>query len=255
MLRALLEAGRAQARNAHASKTPEAAGERGPVEPIPESRDLRAFSDQGYGLYAASTNGTGAYCRSFGSGDGLSALSELGTGVTAMSLGSGDALYAHSAVGNGIHAVSGAALGNGQAPRPAAVFAEGGEGDGVYAAGTSGNGLVASSVSGCAVDGSSVEGIGVRARAEHASGIALAIEGRIRLRGCAVGEVCLPAGERTLTVPTEAAGPDSLILLVPLDDPGDAQRIWIAARRAAQFVIEASAPARSAIRLQYLVIN
>ncbi len=225
------------------------------VVPAKDGSDLRAFSVEGYGLYAASVQGTGAYCRSFGEGDGLSALSERGAGVTAMSLGPANGVYAQSALGTGLHAVGGAALGNGQAPRPAAVFAEGGDGDGVYATSTSGDSLVARSASGCAVDGCSTRGIGVRARATGPTGIALDVEGRIRLHGCAIGEVCLPKGERMLTVSAAAAGADSLILLVLLDDPGDAQRIWIAARSAAQFVIGASAPARSAIRLQYLVIN
>ena len=72
--------------------------------------DLRASSTQGYALYAASTQGTGAYCRSFGEADGLSALSERGVGVTAMSLGEANGVYAQSALGNGIHAVGGGAL-------------------------------------------------------------------------------------------------------------------------------------------------
>ena len=254
-LRGLLESGSGRIPDNRTLTAPSTTGEGMLARPAQEIRDLRAFSDEGYGLYAASTHGSGAYCRSFGEGDGLSALSEHGAGVTAMSLGPGDGLYAQSAGGNGIHAVGGAALGNGEAPRPAALFAEGGEGDGVYATGTSGNGLVARSLGGCAVDGCSAAGTGVRARTEDPGGIALAIEGRIRLHGCAVGEVCLPAGERALTVPAAAAGAESLILLVLLDDPGDAMRIWIAARRAAQFVIGASAPARSAIRLQYLIIN
>ena len=254
-LRGLLESGSGHMQGSHTLTVPGTTGEGILAEPAQEIRDLRAFSDEGYGLYAASTHGSGAYCRSFGEGDGLSALSEHGTGVTAMSLGRGEGLYAQSALGNGIHAVGGAALGNGEAPRPAALFAEGGEGDGAYVTGTSGNGLVARSLGGCAVDGCSVAGTGVRASAEDPGGVALAIEGRIRLHGCAVGEVCLPAGERTLTVPAVAVSAERLILLVLLDDPGDAMRIWIAARRTAQFVIGASAPARSAIRLQYLIIN
>ena len=226
--------------------------------PMPASKpdgDLRASSTQGYALYAASTQGTGAYCRSFGEGDGLSALSERGGGVTAMSLGGANGVYAQSALGNGIHAVGGAALGNGHAPRPAGVFAEGGAGDGMHATSTSGNGLVAVSESGCAVDGFSAEGTGVRARTASPAGIALEIDGRIRLRGCAIGEVCLPEGEQTLTVLAAAAGPESLILLIPLDDPGEAVRIWVRARSAAKFVIGASDPPRSAITLQYVIIN
>jgi hypothetical protein len=254
-LREVLESGKAGTMGSSVPMASTGNGKRESVAPGEEHQDLRALSAEGYGLYAASTHGTGAYCRSFGAGDGLSALSERGAGVTAMSLGPGDGLYAHSALGNGIHAVGGAALGNGQAPRAAAVFAEGGEGDGVYATSTSGNGLVATSVSGCAVDGCSAAGTGVRARTEDPGGIALAIEGRIRLHGCAIGEVSLPAGERTLTVPAPAASPESLILLVLLDDPGDTLRIWIAARSAAQFVVGASAAAQSAIRLQYVIIN
>jgi hypothetical protein len=258
-LHGLLPAGMASTTDTSVPTAGIGSGERGSagpgVAPGEERRDLRSFSDEGYGLYAASTHGTGAYCRSFGEGDGLSALSERGAGVTAMSLGPGDGLYAHSALGNGIHAVGGAALGNGQAPRPAAVFGEGGEGDGLYVTSTSGNGLVARSASGCAVDGCSAAGTGVLARAVDPGGIALAIEGRIRLHGCAIGEVCLPASEQTLTVAAAAAGVDSLILLVLLDDPGAALPIWIAARHAAHFVIRASAPPRSPVRLQYLIIN
>ena len=258
-LRGLLLSGPGHTQGSGEQLQPTAMGERAIMAPVvlsgEDSNDLRALSTEGYGLYAASVQGTGAYCRSFGEGDGLSALSERGVGVTAMSLGGGDGLYAHSALGNGVRAVGGAALGNGQAPRPAAVFAEGGEGDGVYVTSTSGSGLVGRSVSGCAVDGCSATGTGVRARTENPSGIALAIEGRIRLHGCAIGEACLPAGERTLTVSAPAASPESLILLVLLDDPGDALRIWIAARSAAQFVVGASAAAQSAIRLQYVIIN
>jgi hypothetical protein len=216
---------------------------------------LRALSAHGYGLYAASDEGTGIYCRSFGDGDGLSALSESGTGVAAMSLGQADGIQATSARGNGVHAVGGAALGNGRSPRPAGVFAEGGTGIGLYATGTSGDGVTAASASGCAVNACSTEGTGIRARCESEAGLALEIEGRIRVRGCAVGEAVLGTCTRAVRVPAAAATAESLILLMPLGDPGDGVRIWVSERGEGTFTINASATLTISVTMQYLIVN
>ena len=134
------------------------------VEPLPDAAGLRAYSPEGYGLYAASGTGTGILCRSFGAGDGVLAYSEHGIGVDALSLGVADGVRAASARGNGLHAVGGAALGNDTCPNPAGVFAEGGSGSGLYAVATSGNAVVARSEEGLALDAASTGGTAVRAR-------------------------------------------------------------------------------------------
>lgn len=225
------------------------------AEPEGDNVDLRAFSTDGYGLYAASEHGTGIHCRSFGAGDGLSALSEHGIGIAAMSLGEADGMYAQSARGNGIHAVGGGALGNGHSPQPAGIFAEGGAGHAVHAEATTGNGVVATSASGCAVDARTAEGTGLRARSASVIGLAVEIEGRIRVRGCALGTACVPVGMNTVTVLSAAATAESLIVLVPLDDPRDVLPIWVSARDAGRFSISTGAAAPAAIRVQYLIIN
>jgi hypothetical protein len=160
-----------------------------------------------------------------------------------------------SARGNGIHAVGGAALGNGKSAHPAAVFAEGGAGYGLHATATEGLAVLASSGSGCAVDACSAEGVGMRARCESDAGLALAIEGRIQVRGCAVGVALLPACARTVTIAAAAATPESLILLMPLGDPGEGVRIWIDGRRAHAFTIAASAAPSADLRIPYLIVN
>lgn len=223
--------------------------------PAGGTSDLCTFSALGYGLYAASEQGTGIYCRSFGEGEGLSALSERGTGVAAMSLGQADGIYAQSARGNGVRAVGGGALGNGQSPRPAGIFAEGGTGYGIYATGTTGDAVAARSAGGCAIDACSAEGIGVRARCASDTGLALEIEGRIHVRGCAVGVTQVQKGAITLIVPAPAATTESLIVLVPLDDPGEAVRIWVSARGTGTFEISTSAPVHANVQIQYLIIN
>jgi hypothetical protein len=224
----------------------------GDAAPTQDPAGFRTFSAAGYGLYAASSTGTGALCRSFGAGGGVMAFSEQGTGVDALSLGAGDGVRAASARGNGLHAVGGAALGNEICPSPAGVFAEGGSGFGLYAVATSGDAVVARSEGGRAVDAHSVGGTAVRAQSE--TGVALEVDGCISVRGSAIGEITLAVGASKLTVQAPASG-HSMIVLTIMNDPGPGTRVWVSARRTGSFTISTSTPLLVPLHLQSLILN
>jgi hypothetical protein len=69
----------------------------------------------------------------------------------------------------------------------------------------------------------------------------------------ATGQVVLPRGARHLVVRDSAATATSLILLMPLSDPYGS--LWISARAAGRFTINASGPLPAAVTLQYAIVN
>ena len=57
----------------------------------------------------------------------------------------------------------------------------------------------------------------------------------------------------TLTVPNPAATPNSLIFLTPLGNPE--AFLWIAARKAGSFTIDASKALPAPVTIMFLIIN
>jgi len=170
-----------------------------------------------------------------GSGNGVVALTTNGTAVTAIEDGGG----------NGINAGSNGGV--------AVLATDNGGGVGVNATSGSGTGVNASSNSGIGVSGSSETGVGVQATATAAAGIALQVSGKVEVQGNSVGSVTMAAGTKTLKVKNAAATADSLIFLTPLEDPQ--AFLWIGARNAGSFTVDASKALPDKVTIVFLIIN
>ncbi len=187
---------------------------------------------------SSAISGTGTQGLAFGAGGvGVAGNSSGsgGAGVLGLASGGGDGVLGRSVntslPGNGVHAVA-----NGVTPTSGAfgaLFAEGGNSNGVYATSTS------------------TTNAAVTAR--NAAGPALRVDGTLQVVGRAIGQATLAAGATSLTVSTSAATANSTILLTPLGNPGG--WLWISARAAGSFTIQVSGRAPAAVPVQYLIIN
>ena len=63
----------------------------------------------------------------------------------------------------------------------------------------------------------------------------------------------MAAHTKTLTVSNPAATPNSLILLTPLDNPQEL--LWIGARSAESFTIDASNALPTNVTIMFLIVN
>ena len=122
----------------------------------------------------------------------------------------------------------------------------------------SGNGLAAAAtVNGVGVVAEG--GTGLLARTIAPNGLGLVVDGRIEVRGNAVGEAVLVAEARSVTVSNPAATPDSVIVLTPLANPGGP--LWISAQSAGSFTIERASSEEGrqgrlrATPVRYLIVN
>jgi hypothetical protein len=217
-----------------------------------------------------------------GPGPGVFATSDTGPGV-----------FAESRSGVGVHAVGGGAAASATGGLEAAILADGGPGIGVWATSTGtstesiagifscsggGAGVSATSISGPGVFAESQSGIGVHAVGGGATGVAtggleaaifaeggpgigvlasgavaLQVIGKIEIQGNSAGMVAMAAGATTMTVTNPAATANSLIVLTPLDNPQ--AFLWVAARNAGSFTIDASGALLTPVNIMFLIIN
>jgi len=77
--------------------------------------------------------------------------------------------------------------------------------------------------------------------------------GKVEVQGNSVGTVTMGKKATTLTVANPAATPNSLIFLMPLDNPQEF--LWIAARKAGSFTIDAGKALPSPVNIMFLIIN
>jgi len=194
-------------------------------------------------IFAQSGLGTTCILATSDNGVAVEATAQGSTAVSATS-NSGTALSAISDRGVGV-----IANGGGEAP---GVTATADSGTGVEARSNTGAGVTGESVTNTGVAGITGTGIGVSADGGSA-GVALRVIGKVQVQGNSVGSVTLAAGTKTLTVTNGAATADSLILLTPLDDPRAS--LWIGARSAGSFTIEASKALPAAVTIAFLIVN
>ena len=195
------------------------------------------------GIFDSNVSGTPAVSATGTSGaDGIDAGSDSGTGV-----------FSISQSGIGVHAVGGGASPTTTPPLPqAAIFAEGGPGTGVLATSQSGTGVQGQSNTSTGVSGITESGFGVTANG-GSGGVALQVIGKVEVQGNLVGLVTMAAGKKTLTVNNAAATANSLILLTPLNNPQ--AFLWIGARKAGSFTIDASKALPTNVTIMFLIIN
>jgi len=224
-----------------------------------------AISDSSFGALGFSVTSVGVVGASGGpAAEAIALRSALGEG----SIG----VFAQSQSGIGVHAVGGGATATAGGPLPvAAVFAEGGPGIGINATSDStaiiatsgsgigveascqnGPGIQGGSITSTGVSGTTESGIGVAANGGSA-GVALQVIGKVEVQGNSVGSITMAKNAKTLTVPNAAATANSLILLTPLDDPQ--AFLWIGARSAGSFTIEASEALPTKVNIAFLIIN
>ena len=77
--------------------------------------------------------------------------------------------------------------------------------------------------------------------------------GKLEVQGNSVGSVTMAAATKTVTVSNAAATANSLIFLTPLEDPK--AFLWIGARSAGSFTIDASTALPAAVTIGFLIIN
>ena len=142
----------------------------------------------------------------------------VGTCIAAVSQ-SGTGILGVSHSGIGVHAVGGGATSRPPPVTEAAIFAEGGPGIGVLASGA----------------------------------VALQVIGKVEIQGNSAGTVAMAAGATTMTVTNPAATANSLIFLTPLDNPQ--AFLWVAARNAGSFTIDASGALPTPVTIMFLIIN
>ena len=189
---------------------------------------INVTTDSGIAVIASSNTGAGiqvtaalaAVTADSSTGPGVQASSETGVGVRALSL-----------QGTGVHAIGGGTAPSVNLP-VAAVFAEGGPGIGVA--------------------GTTESGVGVTANGGSA-GVALQVIGKVQVQGNSVGSVTMAAGTKTLTVTNAAATAGSLICLTPLHNPQ--AFLWIGARSAGSFTIDASKALPTNVTIVFLIVN
>jgi hypothetical protein len=176
----------------------------------------------------------------------VSASGTSGAGGIVASSDTSTAIIAQGFQGVGVWAIGGGVnpTGGTLPVTAAAIFAECGPGPGVYAISDSGLGVYAQSTTGTAV--SAFAG---------AAGVALGVEGKIQINpeGHSVGSVTMEAGTKTLTVHNAAATANSLVLLTPYNDPQ--AFLWIGARNAQSFTIDASKALPTNVIIMFLIIN
>jgi hypothetical protein len=212
-----------------------------PPDQLPASA-VYADGGPGFGVYALNDSAASAILAQNNNGDGVDASSTNGTGV-----------YAQSSNLLGLHAVGGGATP--AVPPPitqAAIFAEGGPNVGVYATSQSSTGVQGQSDTSTGVSGITESGFGVTANG-GSGGVALQVIGKIEVQGNLVGSVTMAAGKKTLTVNNAAATANSLILLTPLNNPQ--AFLWIGARKAGSFTIDASKALPTNVTILFLIIN
>jgi hypothetical protein len=234
----------------------------------------------GPGLYATS-NGSSAAVNGAGTNGaaGVTGSSDSGIGVHAVGGGASPAtpppvtaaaILAEGGPGTGVFATAdtGAAV-NAICNTGIAVSASGIVG--VSANSTTGPGVSSTSISGVSVDASSERGVGVQGSSGTSAGVsgftetgigvkanggiggvALQVIGKVEVQGNSVGTVTMGT-TTTLTVPNPAATPNSLIFLTPLADPQ--AFLWIAARKAGSFTIDASKKLPAPVNIMFLIIN
>jgi hypothetical protein len=137
---------------------------------------------------------------------------------------------------------------------PSAILAEGGTAPGIIASSNTSTAISGSSTTGTGVYGesTSASGIGITAY-NNSEGVALQVIGKIEVQSNSVGSVTMAAGTKTLTVSNAAATANSLILLTPLNNP--LEFLWIGARYAGSFTIDAGKPLPFAVTIMFLIIN
>lgn len=218
-----------------------------------------AQSDTATAVFAQ--GGTGIFTPHPAPGIGVHAV---GGGTSATAVVSQAAVFAEG--GNGIGVI--ATTGNGTAvsansQQGTAVLAGSNEGTAVLATSNKGTAVLAESnnavavsasdgAGGTGVFGGSQSGIGVIA-SSGSEGVALRVIGKVEVQGSSVGSVTMLKGTSTLTVDNVAATANSLILLTPLADPQ--AFLWISARNAGSFTINASRKMLGGLPITYLIIN
>lgn len=240
-------------------------------------------SNDGETAAVTATGSNGSTGVAVGTDSGLGVFADSSTGVGVFATSSANiGVFASSLSSIAVHAVGGGAVGAAAFPvAQAAVLAEGGPGVGIYAtsntvaiSGTStgespfgvdpghigvqgtcsdGTGVLGVSSTGIGVAAQTDSGIGVSATATTAEGVALQVAGRVQIQGNSVGTTTLAHGTKTVTVSNPAATADSLIFLTPLEDPQGF--LWIGARSAGSFTIDASKAPSADVTIGFLIIN
>lgn len=216
----------------------------------PIGAGVHGESQSGVGVEAISQSGV-AVSASSTSGPGVEAISGSGPAVFAVS-DSNSGVYAQSNSGIGVHAVGGGASPTTPPIPQLAIFAEGGPSTGVLATSQSGTGVQGQSDTSTGVSGITESGFGVTANG-GSGGVALQVIGKVEVQGNSVGSVTMAAGKKTLTVNNAAATANSLILLTPLNNPQ--VFLWIGARKAGSFTIDASKALPTHVTIMFLIIN
>jgi hypothetical protein len=209
-----------------------------------------AQSDTGQAVLAAGLSGIGLWA--IGPG-GVSTAPSVTAAILASS-GADSCIVATSDSGAAVSAISDngvgvEASGGGGAP---GVTATADSGSGVEAKSLTGPGVLGESVTSAGVSGITESGFGVTANGGSA-GVALQVIGKVEVQGTSVGSVTMSAGKKTLTVSNASATAESLILLTPLENPQ--AFLWIGARSAGSFEIEASKALPTKVTITFLIIN
>ena len=175
-----------------------------------------------------------------GPGTGVFATADTGVAVNAIS-NNGIGVSASGTVGISANGTTGPA-----------VSATTVSTDAVIGISEFGAGVQGSSSTSAGVSGFTETGIGVKANG-GIGGVALQVIGKVEVQGNSVGMVTMGKEATTLTVPNPAATPNSLILLTPLDNPQEF--LWIGARNAGSFTIDASKALPTTVIIMFLIIN